>query len=895
MKHPITTILTLLLTSFAALTAAEPPTKAKAKAPRKEVGPAIGQNKATPVDRIKAAEGFSVELIHSVPGLEQGSWIALCTDDKGRIYASDQFGGLHRFPAPPAGQPLDPKTIESVPAEIRGVNGMHFADGALYLSVNDYEKKIPSGFYKVTNSDGGDQLDKVELLREMVPAGGYGSGGDHGLHGLVPVPGSDDFYLICGNRVAPTEQDPVSPVPAIWGEDHLLPRMPDGFGHQRSVPAPGGMIYRVSRDGKSFSLIAVGFRNTYDAAVNHAGELFTYDSDMEWDMNTPWYRPTRVNHVVSGAEFGWRNGAGKQPEFYADNLPGTINIGPGSPTGTTFGYGAKFPKKYQKALFILDWSWGKIYAIHLAAKGASYTGLKKDFLTGSPLPVTDVIIHPRDGAMYFTIGGRRVQSGLYRVTYTGDEDTSPVEPDTTLTAEASLRRELETFHGKKDPEAIKTAWPHLSHTDRHLRWAARIAIEHQPIDWWHDKALAETDPARQIEALLALSRAGGICPHHRVPARPLFETGKRPVKAAALPEGATPKPPADTALRDAILEALIAIDFDALSPDSKRALVRTVQITLNRFDGADEAMTEKLIADLDPAFPAKSFSLNWLLCETLAYLQSPTVAAKGMALLQDAPSQEEQIEFARSLRFVSNEWNTELRADYLKWFHKAVNYRGGRSLERFIGFIRNDALATFTAAEKTELAELIAKQPERVSAIENLGAVFSGRTPTMWTLEELSSAAKSGMTGRDFATGRKMFAAAACFACHRFRDGGGMSGPDLTGSGGRYSPHDLLDQIINPSKAINDQYAPVIVTQNDGQKISGVIVNLYGDKVQINTDLTDPNQRVEIDRKEVKNIEASKISPMPAGLLSMLKKDEVLDLLAYVLSGGDPEHEMFKE
>ena len=306
-------------------------------------------------------------------------------------------------------------------------------------------------------------------------------------------------------------------------------------------------------------------------------------------------------------------------------------------------------------------------------------------------------------------------------------------------------------------------------------------------------------------------------------------------------------------------------------------------------------MTEKLIADLDPAFPAKSFTLNWLLCETLAYLQSPTVAAKGMALLQDAPSQEEQIEFARSLRFVSNEWNTELRADYLKWFHKAVNYRGGRSLERFIGFIRNDALATFTAAEKTELAELIAKQPERVSAIENLGAVFSGRTPTMWTLEELSSAAKSGMTGRDFATGRKMFAAAACFACHRFRDGGGMSGPDLTGSGGRYSPHDLLDQIINPSKAINDQYAPVIVTQNDGQKISGVIVNLYGDKVQINTDLTDPNQRVEIDRKEVKNIEASKISPMPAGLLSMLKKDEVLDLLAYVLSGGDPEHEMFKE
>ena len=61
---------------------------------------------------------------------------------------------------------------------------------------------------------------------------------------------------------------------------------------------------------------------------------------MEYDFNTPWYRPTRVCHVVSGAEYGWRNGAGKRPEWYPDNLPPVFNIGPGSPTGMTFGYGA---------------------------------------------------------------------------------------------------------------------------------------------------------------------------------------------------------------------------------------------------------------------------------------------------------------------------------------------------------------------------------------------------------------------------------------------------------------------------------------------------------------------------------------------------------------------------
>lgn len=866
--------------------------KGKVKAPARpaQVGPAIGENIATPVSRIKAPEGFQVELLYSVPGVELGSWVALCADDKGRIYASDQYGGLYRFPAPAAGQPLDPKAVEKVPADIRAINGMHFADGALYVGVNDYEQKIPSGFYKITDSNGDDQLDKVETLRVLEARG------DHGVHAVVPVHGSDDFYLICGNNTGLTEADPASPVPAIWGEDHLLDRMPDGRGHNRHVLAPGGIIYRVSRDGKSFSRFSSGFRNIYDASVNHAGELFTYDADMEYDFNTPWYRPTRVNHVVSGGEFGWRNGAGKFPEFYADNLPSTVNIGPGSPTGTTFGYGAKFPAKYQNAFYILDWSWGKIYAVHLEANGASYTGVKEDFISGSPLPVTDAFIHPGDGAMYFAIGGRRVQSGLYRVTYTGSEDIAPIVPDATITDAAKLRHELEAYHGKADPKAIAAAWVHLSSDDRHIRWAARTILERQPLASWKEKALAETDPVKQTEALLALARLGGICPYHRVPAKPLgAPAGEKAIKAAAVPEGATPTPPVDTALRDRILEALISIDFAALPPHSQSTLVRTVQVTLNRFDGANEEITKKLIADLDPVFPAKSFPLNWLLTETLAYLQSPDIAAKGIALLSDAVSQEEQLEYARSLRFVTVGWTKELRTAYLEWFLKAANYRGGSSFDKFIEFIRNDALATFTEAEKTELSELIAKKPERISVIENLGTVFAGRTPTMWTLEELSAAAETGMEKRDFETGRKMFAATACYACHRFGDGGGMNGPDLTGAGGRYSPHDFLDQIINPSKEINEQFAPVIVTLNNGDVVSGVVVNLNGDSVTLNTDLSDPNQRTNVDRKEVKTMEVSKVSPMPPMLLAMLSKDEVLDLVAYVLSGGNADDERFKK
>lgn len=847
--------------------------KAKAKARRPAaVGPVIGENKATPVERIRAAKGFKVELLYSVPGADQGSWVNLCEDDRGRIYASDQYGGLYRFTPPPAGQPLAAKDVQKVPADIRAVNGMAFAFGALYVGVNDYEGQITSGLYRITDSNNDDQLDKVELLR------GFESKGDHGVHAVVPTPDGKALYLITGNSAKPTERSPSSPVPAIWGEDHLLPRLPDGRGFMRDVMGPGGIIYRVSPDGKEFFAVASGFRNIFDGAVNREGELFTYDADMEYDFNTPWYRPTRICHVVSGAEYGWRNGAGKRPEWYPDNLPAVVNIGPGSPTGVTFGYGAKFPAKYQNALYALDWSWGKLYAIHMTPDGASYKATKEEFISGSPLPLTDAIIRKEDGAMYFAIGGRRVQSGLYRVTYVGEESTAlvpAVKFRTAMTKDEGARdqrHELESFHGRQDPKAVEAAWPHLADQDVFIRWAARTAVEHQPVATWADKALSETNPAIQVEALMSLARCAGVCPQHR--------------KADT--------PPADTVMRGKLIATLLKLDLAKLPTTQQLTTLRTVQIVLNRFDGCDEATRPTLVAKLDALFPATTPEQNWLLCETLVYLQSPTVATKGMALISDAPTQEEQMEYARSLRMLKTGWTKELRTAQLEWFLKAANYKGGASFDKFIEMIRNDSLATFTDAEKTQLAALIEKKPERKSAIENLGAMFVGRTPTMWTLEDLSAAATTGMKARNFDNGRKMFAAAACFTCHRFDNQGGMTGPDLSGAGGRYNPHDFLDQILNPSKEINEQFVPSVLTKNNGEQAIGVVVNLSGDSVTLNTDLSDPNQRVSVDRKEVKSIELSKVSPMPPMLLSMLKKDEVLDLVAYVLSGGNKGHEMFK-
>jgi putative heme-binding domain-containing protein len=843
-------------------------TKAKPKAKKQQaVGPAIGGNKATPIDRITAAKGFQVELLYSVPGAEQGSWANLCTDNKGRVIVSDQFGGLYRITPPPIGKPVEPEAVEKVPAEIRGVNGMVWAFDALYVGVNDYEEKIPSGLYRITDSNGDDQLDKVEMIR------GIQSKSDHGVHAVVPTPDGKAFFLITGNNTLPPEIEDSSPVRQVWGEDHLLPSMPDGRGHNRGVLAPGGIVYRVSPDGSSCEAYASGFRNIFDGAVNRDGELFTYDADMEYDFNTPWYRPTRICHVTSGAEFGWRNGAGKRMPFYADNLPPVLDIGPGSPTGMTFGYGAKFPAKYQDALFALDWSWGKLYAIHLKPDGSSYSATKEEFVTGAPLPITDAIIHQQDGAMYFTIGGRRVQSGLYRVTYTGDESTELVKAAPVVSDERRQRHALEAFHGKQDPQAIAAAWPALSDKDRFIRFAARTAVEHQPTDTWADKALSESDPAKQVEALLALARVTGVCPQHRKDDTPAV----------------------DTTMRDKLLEAVVAIDASALDHTSQLTLQRATQIILNRFGRPDETLVSKLIASFDPLFPAETTEANWLLCETLAFLQSPTAAAKAIALIEQAPAQEEQMQYARSIRMLTAGWTPELHTAYFEWFLKAANYKGGASFDKFIEFIRNDAVASLTEAEKTSMAELLAKKPEQKSVLENLGAIFVGRPTTKWTLEELSASAATDLKERDFANGRKMFAAAACYACHRFDNQGGMTGPDLTSAGRRYSAHDLLDQVINPSKVINEQFSAITVLTAAGLTHTGVIVNLNGDSMTINTDLTNPNQQVSIDRKEIEELIVSKVSPMPEGLFNKMTRTEVLDLVAYLISGGDAKHDFFSK
>ena len=118
-------------------------------------------------------------------------------------------------------------------------------------------------------------------------------------------------------------------------------------------------------------------------------------------------------------------------------------------------------------------------------------------------------------------------------------------------------------------------------------------------------------------------------------------------------------------------------------------------------------------------------------------------------------------------------------------------------------------------------------------------------------------------------------------------------GPDLTIASGRFSVRDLLESIVDPSKEISDQYAAMVFVQDNGKIVTGRIINYSNDNMTVMTNMLDPNGLINVDTRKVESIEKSKISMMPEGLLDSFHEDEILDLVAYLLSRGDRNNKMF--
>lgn len=795
----------------------------------------------TKPEQISTLDGFEAELVYEVPQKEQGSWVSMTVDPKGRLITCDQNGGLFRIDV--SG---DEAKVEKLSIEFVGAQGLLHAFGSLYANVN--HNKFPAGVWRLTDTDGDDQYDKKEHIVKL------NAGGEHGPHAMILTPDKKRILMAGGNNTTLPKVDR-SRVPRVWDEDHLLGRMPDARGHNATRLAPGGFILTMNPDGTDRELVCNGFRNEYDIALNRDNELFAYDADMEWDVGTPWYRPTRINHVISGAEFGWRNGTGKWPEYYPDSFGSAVDIGPGSPTGICFGYGTNYPKKYQDALFVCDWSYGNIHAVHLKPSGSSYSGEYETFATAAPLPVTDIVVHP-DGLLYFTIGGRKTQSGLYRVRYTGsagDAGEQVVDPKSKKLRE--LRHKLEQGHlANASADGLPMALQNLSHADRGIRFAARIAIEHQPIELWRSSVLKLDDPQARILGVIALARHGS-----------------EGDKASAL-------------------AALTSYKWDSLTNGQRIDLLRAYGLVGIRLGKITDEEAQPILAQIGGRFPTGEHRVDRELSQMLIYLGVKEATGEIVSEMKKSPSQENQIHYAMALRGAIEGWTDELNKQYFGWFNDIQSARGGMSFGGFIENIKQAAIERLSEEAKTSLAEVLnppKKESDR-STLQDRPLVQK------WTVDDLLPAVSEANRIPDFEQGKTVFAAAQCYKCHRMGIQGGILGPDLTAAGGRFNHKDMLTSIIEPSKVVSDQYGATQFLTDDGRAIVGRVINMSGNQLQILTNMLDPSSLTNVNRDTIESTRTATTSMMPEGLLDTFNKAEIADLVAYLRAGGRADSPVYK-
>ena len=819
-------------------------------------------------------------------------------DDKGRMICSDQYGKLFRLKMPATDAKLSASDIEKLkigPAtDTMGMgyaHGLLYAFNSLYVMINngknnkEFTKK--SGLYRLQDTDNDDQFDKVTLIKELVGEG------EHGPHSIVLSPDKQSLYVIAGNH---TDVPPLDAyrLPSNWKEDQLFPLIKDPRGHANDRMAPGGWIANLDPEGKKWELVSAGYRNAFDMAFNENGDLFVYDADMEWDFGLPWYRPTRICHATSGSEFGWRTGNSKWSPTFPDNLPPVINIGQGSPTNLLHLKDAKFPTKYKSTLLAFDWTFGVIHAIHLKPVGSTYSGEREEFLSGIPLPLTDGVIGP-DGALYFLTGGRRLDSDLYRISYVGNEKTTAAnETPIPINSANTLRRNLEKFHtGEPDPTAVAVAFPQLKNSDRFVRYAARLALEHQPVAQWQDLALKEKDPVALTQSLISLIRMG------------------------------------DGSKKKEIIAALLAVNFKTLQQSQQLDLLRAFELVFLRMGKPDIASRTQVIAYLNPLFPANTAHLNRSLSKLLIYLDAPEAVAKTMALMDiktevgsDALNTEtatastdlilrnpqygkdiaamlanlppaQHTYYAVMLSLAKEGWTPALQDKYFKWYYDAFGYKGGNS---YIGFLDRSlklALKNVPDNKRAYFEKLAGAERLSKNGNDFISATAPKGPGKNWRIENSLPIIEKGLTDRDFDNGKAMFAATTCKMCHGMKGEGGAIGPDLTQLYTRFSSKDMLEAIIEPNKTVSDQYAATYYSLKNGSSIVGRLINEDKTAYYISQNPYAPNELEKVLKKNVISAKPSAASIMFGGLVNSLNEDELKDLMAYLMAGGNESNAMF--
>ena len=775
---------------------------------------AVGPNTNVEFGSFQVPKGFNLERIYQTDESD-GSWISMTVDDRGRLIVGKESAGIMRLTLDSSFNLLKKETIND---NLKSCHGLLWSKGSLFANASNSK-----ALYRLEDSNGDDQFDDVRLLKNIP-----GGGGDHGRNDLVE--GHDgSLYLIHGDAV----QIPEGSHSRVPLTREFLPAGRPKAGH----------LVRTDRTGRVWEIVASGLRNPYGVDINSDGELFTYDADSERHVGLPWYRPTRMNHLVSGTDYGWRRGDDLPwPIDRPESMRPNVLIGRGSPTVVKFGTRSNFPSHYRKAMFAADWSFGRLFAVHVVPRGASYSMHPELFLSGRPFNVVDLEF-AQDGSMFILTGGYGTRSSLYRLSYVGSR-TKPNQETPQQVSRAKyakklreLRQRIESFH-RPHPHAVAFCWNFLAHPDRWIRNAARIAIEHQPVASWRSKLMAEARPEFALPALLAKVRME------------------------------------ETADHTATLDSLLAFDFSKLDSEQLSIATRIANLISNDLD--DSGLSQKIANAFELLFPVGESSIDREICSLLVRHGSEQVAARTLDLLAAESRQESVLHYLLELTNSKNGWNRERYEAFFRLIQGARLFQGDEQLPRIVEDLTNSALAIVPENERDRYAQLLtAVSTEREEAIIHRDFV---RT---WSVSDFAASIGNEASKTK---GQQVFRQALCSRCHRLGTVGRSFGPDLTGLPSRYSRQEVVEAILRPSDKVSSRYQNQVITTRDGKIITGQIVwnGFRKSIIRIATDPMRMEDVVEISKDQIESHQPSPLSPMPSKLLDTFDRGEIESLLRFL-------------
>ena len=120
-----------------------------------------------------------------------------------------------------------------------------------------------------------------------------------------------------------------------------------------------------------------------------------------------------------------------------------------------------------------------------------------------------------------------------------------------------------------------------------------------------------------------------------------------------------------------------------------------------------------------------------------------------------------------------------------------------------------------------------------------------------------------------------------CQNCHQIEGKGRKVGPELSHIGKKYNKSQILENLIDPSKVIEEKYVAYVVQTTDGKTRTGVVAERTRESVT----LVDAQGNTEtIAFKKIEAFEPQKKSLMPDSLLRDLTAEQAADLLAFLQS-----------